>query len=107
MTTAFPVNPLIPSLVLPVSQQLVRLGLCLGWKRSINIARVDQDLCFGTTRGEAFEVSGDLETRGVGHCPCCDLSFDGQLEDVLRSKAITRRSEGGDTLFSECFEDSP
>ena len=107
VTAAFPMDSLIPSLVLPISQQLVCLCLCLRRKLLVDIARVDQDLSLGSTRDQAFEVDGGLETRGVGHCACCNLSLDGQLEDVLRSKAITRRSEGGNALFFKCFEDSP
>ena len=52
-----------------------------------------------------FEVGWNLKERGVGNCPRGELSLDGQLERVLCSIAIARRSEGGNTLFFERIED--
>jgi len=96
---------LISSLVLPVSQELVGLCLCLRRKRIIDVTRVDQDTCFGSTLRQTFEVGWNLKTRRMGYCSRSDLSLDGQLKDVLRSKAIARRSDGGNVLFFQCFED--
>jgi hypothetical protein len=107
VTASFPVVSLISGLILPVSQQLVGLCLCVRGEQPIDVARVNQELCFGSTRSQTFEVGWNLKARGVGYCPRGDLSLDSQLEDVLRSEAITCRSEGGDTLFLECLEDRP
>ena len=83
------------------------MGLCLGRDWLIDVTRVDEGLCIGSTRGQAFEVGRNLKTRGVGHCTRCDLPIDGHLEDILRSKSVPRRPEGGDALFFQPFEDRP
>lgn len=107
VTATFPMESLISRLVLPISQQLVGLCLCLRRKRPIKVARVNQDIRFASTRNQTFKVGWNLKTRGVCDCPRSELSLDGQLEDGFCSKAIARRSDGGDTLFFECIEHRP
>lgn len=107
VTATFPMESLISSLVLPISQQLVGLCLCLRRKRPIEVAGVNQEIRFGSTRSQAFKVGWNLKTRGVCDCPRSELSLDGQLDDGFCSKAIARRSDGGNTLFFKCIEDRP